>query len=473
MTAVGTEERPARVAIAPGGLPLLGHARQLRFEPLRFLEAQRDRGDIVVFRIGPRRAYLINHPELVHQVLTSRRGDFVRGGPLYDAWRELGGNGVTTANGELHRRQRRLIQPMFQQARIGAYAEVMGEVAAEVAGSWHDGQHLAIDREMHRVSATVMGRCLYSVRLSARELDDIIESMLVIMAGLGRRAALPVRWAHALPTPGNRRFTAASRRMHQLAGRLIADGRASRLDVPDVLSTLLAARDEDTGESMPDQQVHDEVLTLLVSATETTAVGMSWVLGLLATRPDVDAEVRRELDTELGGRPVTYADLPRLPYLRATVTEALRLYPPVWLLPRLTVADTELGGCPIAAGSYVFYSPYASHHDPLLFPDPGSFAPRRWLPPDEAKPARCAHLSFGAGPRRCLGDTFAAAETAITVATIATRWRLRPDPGHPARPRPAASLGPGRLTLIAQRSPANAEATGQSRKYREQGHAAP
>ena len=435
---------------APGRLPFVGHARQLLFRPLEFLKSQRDRGDIVVFHPGPQRAYLVNNPELVHQMLTTHRRDFVKGGPLFEATRIAGGDGLINSDGDLHRRQRRLIQPVFHPERMPGYVAIMGDVAGATSESWHDGQSLDINREMYNLSGTVMARCLYTGRLSAELVTEIIDSIPIILEGMGRRAAVPIPWLHSLPTRENRRFTRAVAAMHRLTDQIVADHRANGAGQDDFLSLLLSVRDEDTGEPMSDQQVHDEVITLATAATETTALMMSWALHVLAARPDVEAKVLAELDEVVGDRPVTYTDLSRLTYLGAVANETLRVHPPVWLLPRRAATDTSLGGHPIPAGSSVFFSPYANHHDPVLFADPETFDPDRWLP-DQPKPPRCAHIPFGAGTRKCIGDTFGTQEAIISLATLIRNWTFHPDPDRPVRARAFSTLSTGPLVMTVSR----------------------
>ncbi|MGH8920031.1 MAG: cytochrome P450, partial [Actinomycetes bacterium] len=214
---------------------------------------------------------------------------------------------------------------------------------------------------------------------------------------------------------------------------------------------LLTNRDEETGQTMPDQQIHDEIMTLLVAGSDTTAVTLSWALHIIGTHPGVENKIHMELQQVLGGRPVTHADFPRLDFLRRVVTETLRLYPPGWLVPRRAATETDLGGHHITRGSYVFFSPYANHHDSFLFPDPERFDPDRWLP-ERAQPLpRCAYIPFGAGTRQCIGETFAVGEVTAALATILARWRLRPHSDQPVRPHALTTLTPGRLLMATER----------------------
>ncbi|MGH3939558.1 MAG: cytochrome P450 [Pseudonocardiaceae bacterium] len=441
---------PPSIGFAPGRLPLLGHAFALRYRPLEFLHTQRSKGDIVVFWIGPSRAYLVNSPDLIRQMLTTHRADFSKGGVI-DIGRMLTGDGLISSDNDLHRKQRRLIQPAFHPHHFPAYTMIMQEAATTKVDSWQDNQVIRVDHEMHELSTATLVRCLYSGHLSDGTIGEIARSLPVAFDGLGRRAALPFRWLHALPTPQNRRFNSAVDRLHRIVDQLITDRKAGGADQKDVLSILLTTRDEETGQAMPDQQIHDEIMTLLVAGSDTTAVTLSWALHIIGAHPSIENKIHIELQQVLGGRPVTHADLPRLDFLHRVVTETLRLYPPGWLVPRRATIDTDLGGHHITRGSYVFYSPYANHHDPLLFPGPERFDPDRWLP-ERAQPLpQCAYIPFGAGTRQCIGNTFAVTEVIAALATILPRWRLRPHPDKPVRPHALTTLTPGRLPMITER----------------------
>ncbi|MFD5554634.1 cytochrome P450 [Streptomyces sp. NPDC127068] len=427
-------------------MPFAGHAWHLTRRPLRFLRAQRAYGDLVAIRIGQSKGFVVNHPELIHRVLTTQRRDFVKGGPVYDALRVVQGNGLALSEGQLHLRQRRLIQPVFHPSRLPFYVSTMRDAAVEATREWADGARVPIARQVWHMTSVVMARCLYAGRLPDRVLDDVVSCLPVLITTLGRRATLPLPWLHTLPTPGNRRFDRAAETLHRLTDELIADCRSAGTRGEDVLSKLLNARDETTGQPMPDQQVHDEAITFLTAATETTASALTSILCVLGNEPEIDRKVYAELSGLLGHRPITSPDLERLPYLRAVITESLRVYPPIWITTRLTARDTTLGGHPIPAGSTVYISPYANHHDPALFPAPDAFWPERWLH-DAATPPSCASIPFGAGTRKCVGDEFAVTEMVAILATILRQWRLTPVHGVPLVPVVHFTLSTGRQPM--------------------------
>lgn len=448
-------DRPATLATAPGGLPLLGHAWQLRFRPLRFLDSLRGQADLVALRLGPIQGYLVNQPRLVHELLVVRHQEFTKtGSPLYETVRVLVGNGLGTSEGETHMRQRRTLQPLFHPHRMEHYAQIMMAVAEERSTAWQDGQRLRVDREMYRIAATALTRCLYSVHLPDDAVHEITTHLPVAFAGVGKRAALPIRWLHALPTRENRAYTTAVRRLHALVSQLIDGRRNDPTPSPDLLTALLASRDEHTGRPLSQQQIHDEVMTLLLAGTDTTAALLAWTLHLLGAHPDVDQRLHTELRHELGDKPPTLDDLPRLGLLRRVVAEALRLYPPAWLTPRRAATDAQLGGHRIPEGAYVFYSPYALHHAPGHHSRPDDFDPDRPEAELSYSGMGTAFLPFGAGPHKCIGNAFSLAEVHLTLATILPRWRLRPEPAHTVRPRAFTTLTPGPLPMHAeQRTP--------------------
>jgi cytochrome P450 len=224
--------------------------------------------------------------------------------------------------------------------------------------------------------------------------------------------------------------------------------REDETDHGDLLSMLLLAQDIDTGTGMNDQQVHDEVMTMLVGGIETTALALAWTCHELARHPEVEARVHAEVDEVLAGRTPTFADLDNLVYLKQVVNEVLRMYP-VWFLMRRTLAPVELGDTVLPEGAEVIFSPHALHHDPASFEDPHRFDPDRWSPERAATIPKGAFVPFGAGTRQCVGNLFAQAEIVITVATIAARWRLVPVPGKPVRVRFTSAAYPKGLLMTA------------------------
>lgn len=434
----------------PGRLPFLGHAFRFALSPLAFIESARDSGDIVVFHLGKRPAYLVNTADLVREVLVTQYDSFAKGGPFYAAVASLAGNGIVLSNGAFHRRQRRLMQPAFQQARIASYAVIMADLVAAMSDSWHAGSRIDVNRTMNALSVSALTKCLFSETLGIDLTTTFQEALPSAMKGMFRRTTVPIGWLHRLPTPGNRRYQREIDRIHTTVDLLIAGYRTHGIDRGDLLSMLLLACDEETGEPISDQQVHDEVVTLLVAGSETTAVVLSWAFLVLGTHHDIEQQVLSEVDRVLGGRPATFEDIGKLSYLGRFIQEVLRLYAPVWILTRRTVTDIDLGGHRIPADSDVFFSPFALHRDGRHFDRPNTFDPDRWLPGRPASLERGTCIPFSSGVRRCLGESFATVEVTLALATLTSHWRLRPTSNRPSHGKTHVTYFPASLTMTVE-----------------------
>jgi cytochrome P450 len=445
--------RAWRVGMAPGRLPLVGHLPALARRPVEFVASQREHGDLVELRLGPRRAYMVCHPDLVREVLLDSR-TYDKGGSFYDAVRRILGNGLIISDWADHRVQRRLVQPAFHQRRLASYATVMCEEAAALAAAWRPGGVVDINEATHTVAARVTFRSLFSTDAADDVVREVQDALIPLGAGVFRRTLDPSGLYQRLPLASNRRFERLLARLRTIIDELVDDRRRSaRDDHGDVLSMLLAARDEDTGQGLIDDEVRDQVMNLLLGGAETAATMLAWTFHLVAGHPEVERRLHEEIDGVLAGRPVGIDDLPRLPYTRRVLDEALRVYSPIWMLSRVTTADTVLAGRSIPAGTTVLFSLYALHRDPEVFAEPDRFDPDRWLPDRAQTAPRHMSVAFGGGGRKCIGDEFAMVETMIVLATIAARWRLRAVPGSTTRPRPLATLSPGKLRMMAEPRP--------------------
>ncbi|WP_051716584.1 cytochrome P450 [Streptomyces sp. NRRL F-5727] len=436
-----TTSTPAPPRTLPGGLPLVGHAPWLALRPLDFVERLRDHGAVTRFLIGPRPAYMVSTGELMKDLLITHQSGFEKGGPLFEQATKLLGNGLAASNGEFHLRQRRLSQPAFHHTRMGLYARAALDAADAVSATWRDGQVVDLGPQLNDMTMDILSRTLFSA-VTPEAAAEIRRCLPALVAGVGRRAFIPVEFVHRLPLPVNRREAEALRSLYDVVDAIIADYRAGDLDQGDLLSMLMSARDERTGEGMTTEQIHDEVRSMMVAGTETSATVLLWAFQVLAARPDVERRVHAELEEVLEGEPVAYADLPRLPYLGQVVQELLRMFPTGWILTRRATREVDLGGWRIPAGADVFFSPYALHRDPAVFADPHRFDPDRWLPERAASVPRHAYLPFGAGVRKCIGESLAYAEITLTLASLMGRWRMRSLTGRPPRPVAGSTLRP-------------------------------
>jgi cytochrome P450 len=415
----------------------------LRRDPLRYLERIAARyGDIAHLRVGPYRLVYVNHPDLVHEVLVAKDASFIKGRAL-DQAKEVFGKGLLTSEGEFHKRQRRLIQPAFHRRRVEAYAEAMAADAAAAAARWRDGETLDIAREMMSLTLRIVARSLFSVDVeeeSAREvgraLDGLIAAFSLVAVPFGGLL-------RKIPTPSARRAEQGRATLDALIYGLIDQRRKAGGENAgeDLLSLLLAARDEDGG-LMDAAQVRDEALTLFLAGHETTANALAWSWYLLALHPEAEARFHAEVDAVLGDRLPGAQDLPDLPYTRQIFAESMRLYPPAWAVSRRSIEPVTIGGYPVPAGTGVLASQWVAHRDPRFFPDPLAFRPERWTEEFEAGLPKLAYFPFGGGPRLCIGMGFAKMEGVLLLATIGRRWRMRLVPGQRIEPHPRITLRP-------------------------------
>ncbi|MET9142350.1 cytochrome P450 [Streptomyces sp. NPDC004042] len=432
----------------------MSHGIALFRRPLDFLNSLPRRGDIVRIRLGPVPAWIVCHPELVHRMLVDTR-TFDKGGSQYDRLRTLMGDGLVTSRQEAHRRQRRLLQPRFHATRVAAYTDLMGAEAAALCDTWRPGQRVDVSAATMALTTRVTSRVLLSDTLDEAAAAELRECLSTVVRGLFVRTVVPLDAPFRVPLPANRRYRDALERLHGLIDAAVAR-RCAQAPRDDLLGTLLAAGRGQDGPAITGQEVHDHLITLLLTGVETTALLLASLFSLLARHPEAERRVHEEVDTVLGGRAPTAAELPLLVRTGNVVTETLRHSPPGWLFTRVTTEETELGGCRIPRGATVLYSPYLLHHDPASFPEPERFLPDRWLPGQTAAVPHGAMLPFAAGNRKCIGDALAVAEATVAVATIAGRLRLRHPPGPVAPLRPAVTLGPRSLVMTCEPRPVRA-----------------
>ncbi|WP_328868880.1 cytochrome P450 [Streptomyces sp. NBC_00287] len=436
----------AAIPRLPGGMPGLGHALSLRRDAFGLLLRARACGDVVEIGIGPRPVYVVNSPRLIRQILVSDAAHYDKGS-LFEKAAAVLGNGVVTSSGDFHRRQRRLIRPAFHSTRTPLYAEVMTALADERAQAWKPGQQVAMDTEMHRLTITTAARTLFASRLADHAVAEIQRSLPDFLRTITARALSPLPLLEKLPTPANRRFTRARRRMRAAVLDAIDGYRAVGGDQGDLLSVLLTARDADSGRTMPREQVYDEAVTFTVAASESTATALSWAFHHLADHPEAEERARREVLSRLGAGPARHDDVDRLPYLRRVLKEVLRLHP-LALLPRRALREVEVGGRTYPRGTQFFISPHALHRDRRYYPDPERFDPDRWDPERATPVEQGAYLPFGAGRHGCLGESFAWTSMTITLATLLGRFRFVPAPGHRVREVMAGTSRPCHLPMI-------------------------
>jgi cytochrome P450 len=339
---------------------------------------------------------------------------------------------------------------MFHRDRVAAYAGVMVDLAAREASRWTAGEPFDAARAMSRLTLAIVGKTLFGADVEASA-DQVGQALTRVLETFWAVLLPFPDLVERLPIPALRRAREARVRLDALIFALIAERRAGGLDRGDLLSMLLAAQDEESGgehRGLTDTQVRDEAMTLLLAGHETTANALTWTWHLLGGAPEVEGRLHDEIDRTLEGRPPTAADVGRLPFVEQVVTEAMRLYPPAWIVGRRAIGPQPLGEFVLPARSVVFMSQWVVHRDPRFYPEPERFVPDRWTPAFKAALPRFAYFPFGGGPRQCIGESFAWMELVLLVTTIAQRWRLRPVPGHAAAPQPLITLRAKRGLLV-------------------------
>jgi cytochrome P450 len=401
-----------------------------------FTRFARRYGDVVAFRMGGERVFLVNPPDHIRQVLVTDNAKFAKGRALERA-RQLLGDGLLTSERAAHQRKRRLVQPAFHRAQVAGYARVMAERAQRMTARWRDGAEIDVSKEMARLTLSIAASTLFDADLDSdvddvgAALSDVLESFWLLL--------LPFSdVVHALPLAAIRRSKAARARLDALIYKMVQHRRGGSQRRGDVLSMLIEAH-EDEG-ALTDQEIRDEVMTLLLAGHETTANALMWTWYLLSQSPGARERLHREVDGVLGGRLPDAGDVAALPFTTAVATESMRLFPPAWTIGRRALEAVEIGGYQVPAGALVFMSQWTMHRDARYYEQPERFVPERWTPALKAALPKHAYFPFGGGTRQCIGESFAWMELALVIATVSREWELALVPGHPVVPRPLLTL---------------------------------
>jgi cytochrome P450 len=417
----------------------------LRRDPLgTFTEARRQQGLLARLNLPRLPLYLVSDPAAIQEALARTHHEYAKGFPGgRQPLERVLGQGLLTSEPALHRVQRRLIQPLFHREAVAGYASTFVDLTADATAGWADGQTRDLHADMVELTLAIVARAIFDVELDSGVVATI-RRLLSANQSVFRRDAIPGgRLLDRLPLRSNRRFQAALGDLDQIVYGLIEQRRATGNTGRDLLSLLLATRDADTGEAMPDRLVRDEALTLLLAGHETTANTLAWTMHLLAHDAGVQERLAEELDTVLSGRKPAVGDLARLPYTTGVISESMRLYPPAWIVGRHLTQARTICGRDLPAGSMLVLSPWVVHRDPQWWPRPERFEPQRWLAEPEPPRPRFAYFPFGGGPRQCIGNSFAEMEAILVLATLAQQWRVSPVAGAPpVVPRPQVTLRP-------------------------------
>ena len=436
-----------------------GDLGALARDPLgSFVRLAREGGGVVPLRIGLRQAYLINDPEIIRHVLLENASHYDKNTPAYRALGVALGNGLVTSNGEFWRRQRRIAQPAFHGENLRRFGPIFSRLSQECSDEWEKafraGQSVDAGTDMMKVTLNGMAASLFGEDFSAHT-AQINRVIPVILAEVAARIASPIPLPVWIPTARNRRLKSALSSLQEIVTEVIRKRRVRLGEIAaepsgqrDLLSALMLAKDEETGESMSDGQLHDEVITMMSAGHETTANALTWAWILLDRYPEEQERLRLELREVTGGRPPTVDDLPKMARLRMFFLETLRLYPPLWMMDRRAIQADRLGSTAIRPGNLAIISSYAVHRLASLWPEPEAFRPERFEPGKEQQKNKFAFLPFGAGPRMCIGMGFAMIESQIILGTLLSRFRIRVENAGEIRPKPQVTLRPDRPVLL-------------------------
>lgn len=428
-----------RIPPGPAGYPLAGNLLPFLRNPLALLtQCAREYGDVVRLRFPGMEVYLLHHPEHIEYVLRGEPRLFIKD-YLTRRLSDLLGQGLVTSDGEFWRKQRRLAQPAFQPSHIQHYGAVMTAYTERMLTSWQDGQQRDIHEGMMGLTLAIAAKTLLDSDITA-DVNDIRDALAAVMDYdmTLSKWLFPNGWA---PTPAAFRFRRAVRIMDDIVYRIIQEHRSRQQQSADLLSRLLAARYDD-GSTMSDQQLRDEVMTILLAGHETTALTLSYCWYLLAQHPEAERALLTEWTEVLNGRVPTSADVPHLRYTTWVVRESMRLYPPAWGIGREAIQDCTIGDYHIPKGTQLYLNQWVVHRDPRWFDEPEVFKPERWDNDLVKRLPHGAYFPFGDGPRVCIGNHFALMEAVLVLATIGQRYRLRVVSDRPLELIPSVTLRP-------------------------------
>jgi cytochrome P450 len=421
----------------PRGHFLLGHLPQFLTRPLALLEeCTRTYGDVTRLRAAGMNICVLNHPDLIEEVLVTNSRNFMKPRMSTSA---VFGNGLLSSEGEFWRRQRRMMQPAFHRDRLAAYGRITTQFTGRTIAEWSNGEIRDTLEDMSRLTVRIVTRALFGTQLRQSEVEDIGRvCTLALRRSIVRLGLLP--FLGRLPLPGNIRFRREVERLDAIMYRMIDMRRKDESHGDDLLAVLLAATDEEG--RMTDRQLRDEATTILMAGHETTATALTWIWYLLSQHPEVELKLAAELHEVLAGREPMPDDLPNLKYCVHVVKESMRIYPTGWTMGRTAMTDCTIGGYAIATDTLLLMSQWTVHRDARWFDRPLEFDPDRWNDGLENRIPRFAYFPFGGGPHRCIGDSLTMMEATLILATIAQRVRLRLVPGHPVEFLPLLTLRP-------------------------------
>ena len=439
----------------PRGRTLLNDLQQMQTNPLFLLyKNSQQYGDFIYYPLRIMNVFLVNHPDAIQHILQLNHRNYSKETFQYNLLSSITGKGLLTSDGEFWLRQRRLIQPAFHRNRITGFSNLIIETTQSMLERWdrlsRTGKPLDIDTEMMQLTLAIVGKALFGIDLTDQA-SELSKAALTVLDYIVHRARHPISLPPGFPTTRNREFKSALNKLDKAVisiinhRRMTEKSRSSTEGREDLLDRLLEARDEQSGVGMTDQQLRDEMITLLIAGHETVASALIWTWYLLSQNPSAADQLHLELAQVLGGRVPAADDLPNLPYTRMVFEEALRLYPPAWMISRKALSEDKIN-CGetyiIPANALVIISPYIIQRHPTYWESPETFNPVRFTPEKMASQPHFTFIPFGGGPRLCIGDSFARFEAQLIIASIAQRFHLELLDSPPIEAEPLVTLRP-------------------------------
>jgi len=401
-------------------------------------------GGVASIRAAHKRVIIISRPEACEYITRSNHQNYVKG-ISFQQLKSIMGNGLLVADGPGWQKQRRLAQPHFNRPVVLKYKDQIAECTEELLIRLEQlaktNQPVDIFAEMSMVAFNLVGRTLFGACI--KDEMKIVEAALPdIGEYIYKKIQSPVPLPLWLPLPLHLRYKKSEAKLNEVVYRIIEQRRQDGADRNDLLTKLMYAVDEETGESLSNLQLRDEVMSLMLAGYETTADGMAWSWYYLAKNKSLVNKLHHEVDTVLNGRMATSDDLGDLTYTGQVIDETMRLTPPAWSFTRQALSDDVVTGYEISTKDIIVVSPYTLHRWPDLWPDPECFDPDRFAPEVARKRNRWHYLPFGAGAHNCIGQHLALIEMKTIIAAVAQRFHFELAPGYPVEMEPNITLRP-------------------------------
>jgi cytochrome P450 len=435
-----------KIAPSPKGYPLLGNFLAIRKDPINFfVNSVQEFGDLVRFKLGFLQAHIVTNPEHIKYVLQDNNRNYNRQTLGHNRIRTVLGNGLVNSDGAFWLRQRRIAQPAFHRQKISAFADLMVKNTVgfleklEIYAT--NSQVFNIEEEMLALTLKIVSQTLFSTEVDSR-ISRITEAVTVAMRHINNRITNPFSLPESIPTKENVHFRKMLTTLDKTVYDIIQERRNNPKEAKDLLSMLMTACDEETGEMMNNEQLRDEVMTMFLAGHETTASSLTWTWYLLSKNPIARRCIQQELKDVLAERLPTFEDLPKLQYTQLVVKESLRIYPSVWLFLRSAIEDDEIAGYHIPAKSIMILCPYITHRDNRFWENPEGFDPERFALDKITKMPRFAYFPFGGGPHICIGNEFAMMEIQLILATVMQKYQLDLLPGQVVEIEPLITIRP-------------------------------